>query len=68
VSNPTLPQKTIDDPVETRQIACTILKALAMECDGLQSEQIEPSKFLPHSNHKNVSTPGSPAQPTPKKK
>jgi len=52
VSNPGLPQKTIDDPVETRQIACTILKALGMECDGLQSERVEPSKFLPHSNHK----------------
>ena len=42
-----------DDPVETRQIACTILKSLGMDCDGLMSEQIEPSKFLPHSNHKN---------------
>jgi hypothetical protein len=52
VSNPTLPKKTIDDAVETRQIACTILKALTMDCDGLQSEHLEPSKFLPHSNHK----------------
>ncbi|MDP9324342.1 MAG: hypothetical protein M3P13_11965, partial [Acidobacteriota bacterium] len=52
VSNPGLPQKTIDDPVETRQIACTILKALGMLCDGLQSQRVEPSKFLPHSNHK----------------
>jgi arylsulfatase A-like enzyme len=61
VSNPTLPNKTIDDPVETRQIACTILKALAMECDGLQSEQIEPSKFLPNSNHKNTGDSGASA-------
>lgn len=53
VSNPRLPQKTIDDAVETRQIACTILKALGMDCDGLQSERVEPSKFLPHSNHKH---------------
>ena len=53
VSNTRLPEKTIDDPVETRQIACTILKSLAMECDGLQSQAIEPSKSLPHSNHKN---------------
>ena len=44
----------IDDPVETRQIACTILDALALQCSALQSEQIEPSKFLPHSNHKNT--------------
>src|SRR4029078_1454784 len=47
-----IPAKTIDDPVETRQIACTILKAVGMDCGGLQSEQIEPSKFLPHSDHK----------------
>ena len=53
VSQTSLPSKTIDDPVETRQIACTILKALALECDALTSQQIEPSKFLPHSNHKN---------------
>jgi hypothetical protein len=53
VSNPAEPAKTIDDSVETRQIACTILKALDMECEGLQSEALEPSKFLPHSNHKN---------------
>jgi hypothetical protein len=51
VSNPGLPRKTIDDPVETRQIACTILRALAMECSALQSQAVEPSKFLPHSNH-----------------
>ena len=44
--------KMIDDQVETRQIACTILKAVGLDCDGLMSEQIEPSKFLPNSNHK----------------
>ena len=54
VSNPALPRKVINDSVETRQIACTILKALAMQCDGLMSEQIEPSRFLPHANHKNA--------------
>jgi len=53
VSSHTMSPKTIDDPVETRQIACTILKAVGLDCSGLQSEQIEPSKFLPHSNHKN---------------
>ena len=53
VSNSALPRKTITDPVETRQIACTILKALNLVCDGLMSEQIEPSKFLPHSDHKH---------------
>ena len=53
VSQTSLPKKTINDPVETRQIACTILKALKMACDELMSQQVEPSKFLPHSNHKH---------------
>ena len=43
--------KTISDPVETRQIACTILKAVDIDCDGLMSQRIEPSKALPKSNH-----------------
>lgn len=51
VSNALLTQKTIDDPVETRQIACTILKALALDCAGLLSQRVEPIKFLPNSNH-----------------
>ena len=51
VSQASLPSKTINDPVETRQIACTILKALALSCDDLTSQRTEPSKFLPHSNH-----------------
>ena len=59
VSNPDLPGKTIDDAVETRQIACTILDALKMDCNRLQSEETEPSKFLPHSNHKNVDSSAS---------
>jgi len=54
VSQTSLPNKTINDPVETRQIACTILKALALSCDALTSQQVEPSKFLPHSNHKHT--------------
>jgi hypothetical protein len=54
VSHVALPNKTIGDPVETRQIACTILKALSLECDGLLSQQVEPSKFLPHSDHKTA--------------
>ncbi len=55
VSNPRMPRKTIDDAVETRQIACTILQALALDCHQLESESVEPSKALPHSNHKNDS-------------
>jgi len=48
ISSPSLatPRTTITDPVETRQIACTILHALGMGCIGLGSEQIEPSTFL----------------------
>lgn len=53
VSNPLLSQKTIGDPVETRQIACTILKALAMNCGKLESQRSEPSKALPKNNHVN---------------
>ena len=54
VSNPSMPAKTIEDSVETRQIACTILKALSMSCNALMSEANEPSKALPHSNHQNA--------------
>jgi hypothetical protein len=53
VSQTSMSNKTIDKPVETRQIACTILQALALACEALTSQQVEPSKFLPHSNHKN---------------
>jgi arylsulfatase A-like enzyme len=48
VSNPRLRRQTIDDAVETRQIACTILKALEIDCDKLESERVEPSRALPH--------------------
>ncbi len=48
VSNPSLAQKTIDEFVETRQIACTILAALQMECGRLTSQRTEPSKALPN--------------------
>jgi hypothetical protein len=54
VSKTSMPGKTIGDPVETRQIACTILKALELSCDQLTSQLVEPSKFLPHSNHKHT--------------
>jgi hypothetical protein len=39
--------RTIDVPVETRQIACTILRALGTACNGLDSQRSEPSKPLP---------------------
>jgi Type I phosphodiesterase / nucleotide pyrophosphatase len=47
MSNPRLPAMTIDEPVETRQIACTILRSLGMDCDALTSQQTEPSMCLP---------------------
>ena len=47
MSNPRLPTMTIDEPVETRQIACTILKALGTNCDALTSQQTEPTTYLP---------------------
>jgi hypothetical protein len=54
VANSSMTAKTIGDAVETRQIACTILKTLDLDCGGLMSEEIERSKFLPHSNHKDA--------------
>jgi hypothetical protein len=54
VANASMTAKTIGDAVETRQIACTILKTLDIDCGGLMSEEIERSKFLPHSNHKDA--------------
>ena len=47
VSNPSLPEMTTNGRVETRQIACTILKALNIGCDGLTSQRTEPSTSLP---------------------
>src|SRR5205823_5103765 len=47
VSSSRLPQMTIDEPVETRQIACTILRALGMTCDALTSQQTDPTMCLP---------------------
>ena len=51
VSRSSLPRKAVTDSVETRQIACTILKALDIDCKKLDSEHIEPSRALPNSNH-----------------
>ena len=68
VSSSQLPNKTIGDPVETRQIACTILKALGIACDGLMSEQSEPSKFLPHSDHSKNVVPDASSLSKPHKK
>jgi hypothetical protein len=48
VSNPRFAPARFDEPVETRQIACTILDALGMNCAALlHSQAIEPSTSLP---------------------
>jgi len=48
VSNPRFATEVVDTPVETRQIACTILVALGLDCAKLDAQQVEPSTFLPH--------------------
>ena len=53
VANPMMGRKTISTSVETRQIACTVLKALDLGCKGLTSQQTEPSKALPHGSRGN---------------
>ena len=53
VSATSMAMRTIDDPVETRQIACTILKSLGVDCDRLMSERVEHSKALAHKDRKN---------------
>src|SRR5207245_1908764 len=50
VSNPDFAPARFDEPVETRQIACTILNALGISCSALQSQAIEPSTPLPIDN------------------
>jgi hypothetical protein len=56
VSNPHFAPETINDAVETRQIACTILTALGLNCADLQSQTLEPSTFLPHDTTPPVLT------------
>jgi len=47
VSNPNLSAKTVKDPVRTTQIACTILRALQLDCRSLIAAQREQSRALP---------------------
>jgi Type I phosphodiesterase / nucleotide pyrophosphatase len=47
VSHGSLQRTRGDDPVETRQIACTILTALNLNCGDLTSQGVEPSAPLP---------------------
>ncbi len=50
VSHGSIQHSTISDPVETRQIACTILTSLNLNCGDLMSQQTEPSGPLPVTN------------------
>ena len=47
VSNPNFSPATVTNPVETRQIAPTILDALGLDPDKLQSVQQEQTAVLP---------------------
>jgi hypothetical protein len=52
VSQPSLSIGNVSEPVETRQIACTILNVLSLSCNALDSEKIEPSTCLPAPDRK----------------
>ncbi|WOJ91314.1 alkaline phosphatase family protein [Methylocapsa polymorpha] len=47
VSSPSIAPKTINDTVETRQIAPTILRSLGLDPDELKSVRVEDTKELP---------------------
>jgi predicted AlkP superfamily pyrophosphatase or phosphodiesterase len=47
VSHPDFPERTIDAPVATTQIAPTILKVLGLDPDELEAVRIEHTKVLP---------------------
>jgi arylsulfatase A-like enzyme len=47
LSNPSFGGKTVTTPVQTAQIAPTILKALGLDPDSLQSVQLEGTAVLP---------------------
>jgi predicted AlkP superfamily pyrophosphatase or phosphodiesterase len=47
VSHPDFPERMIDEPVATTQIAPTILKALGLDPDELEAVRLEHTKVLP---------------------
>jgi hypothetical protein len=47
LSNPSFQPKTVTGPVETMQVAPTILKALGLDPNALQTSQIEGTQVLP---------------------
>jgi hypothetical protein len=47
LSHPSLDAKTVTSPVETMQVAPTILKALGLDPNALQSAVMEGTQVLP---------------------
>ena len=47
LSHPSLDAKTVTSPVETMQVAPTILKALGLDPNALQSVVMEGTEVLP---------------------
>ena len=47
VSNPSFRAKTLTTPVQTAQVAPTILKALGLKPESLQAVQIQGTEVLP---------------------
>jgi len=52
LSKPHLTPTTRTDPVEIKQIACTILEVLDSDCDSLAAAVMEDTKFLPGTKGK----------------
>jgi len=50
LSNPSFKQKVVTSPVETMQVAPTILKALGLDPNALESSRIEGTQVLPGLN------------------
>ena len=50
VSNPRFKAETVTSPVETTQVAPTILAAVGIDPGKLQAVQIEQTQVLPSSN------------------
>jgi arylsulfatase A-like enzyme len=47
LSNPTFKAKTVTGPVETMQVAPTVLKALGLDPNELQAVKIDGTQVLP---------------------
>lgn len=47
VSNPNFERKTLTTPVQTDQVAPTVLKALGLDPDSLQAVQLQGTPVLP---------------------